>query len=868
MGLPAQNIPQSEKTPEWIKTNIRAINAESGSTDWQGDRDRLSWAMYDGEQNPSSFDYLRKVKTKGEEFEYPAFVRFVPLIRPKLDRLRTEYTQREFDFTVFTVDQQSVEKKADQQVKGFMSQIRASIYDKFFNIQQASKQVSQALALEQQKEQQLMQQQQGGIQPGTQGMEMMNSQQMAQTQVFQEVLKEAGHLSQQDLKKLDAMHGREGREIHEMLAQSGMEYLIYAQKLETTFNDGWQNKLVTDKPVFHVDWDSPYEDPFCRTVDTRYFRYAQDNEVDFIEDSEWAQYDMYMSVASVIDRFRYELSSEDLEQLEQKRGMVGSYDDNWGAANGWGNSNGVYVPWSEPVNLIKTTYTCYKSPRAVHWKKTPHPHLPGEHFEHIIDESDVPAPANRKKKDTYDTFYLDDIYEGYEIDEGIFVRLRRKPAQLRGIDKYGKVQLPFIGPAFRSKNRKTYSLVWRAKDIQILWNIMHFHKELWVALAGVKGFVMDKSQKPDDMSMAEWIYQKKMGVGWIQSDKKGRQFSFNQFKTYDDSLSPGIQYLMHIIEHLDDLAGKVTGITPNRMGQISKDDQVGTVNESIRQSAMTTEIVFWEYDQVRIRAMERLINLCRMAWKKGKRGAYILGNMQQKLLNIPANVFSDSEYRLFVKNSFKDAKKIQELRQIALQERNKNALTANGLVQVFTKDSLNDIEHAFNQYIEKSIQIQEQQQQQQHQNAMQLSEKQKQDQMQADQAKAKLEAEIQQQAQQFNNMMSERAAQLDEAKFTWEREKGMLEQELSRATLEQSAQATHTDAQVKIADTESERITEFAYLDEQKRATDIDTMVKLIQLRMQNDDSKRQERVKMKDVEAKIKVGNTKEKIKDRSPTK
>ncbi len=868
MGLPQQNIPQSQKNEDWIKTNLQAIKAESGVTDWHADKDRISWAFYHGDQEDSSYDYLRKVG----EYEYPAFVRFVPLLRPKLDRLRTEYTQREFDFTVFTIDQQSVDNKADQQVRGFMNQIRSSVMDKFYNLQEASKQVSQAMALQQQQEQQMMQQQQGGIQPAAQPQQVINPQQAAQMQVFQEVLKEQGFLTRKDLEKLDQMHGQEGRQLHEMLAQSGMEYLMYAQKLEQTFNDGWQNKMVTDKPVFHVDWDSPYDDPFCETVDTKYFRYAHDNEVDEIEKAEWAQKDMYMSVGSVIDRFRYDLSPEDMNKLESKRkSMSSSSYDSWDHTYGnntWSNQAGLYRPWSEPVNLVRVTYTVFRSPRAIHWKSTPNKYLPGQRHDHIIDESDVPAIANRKEDERYETFYLDDLYEGYEIEDGIYVRLRRKPAQLRGIDKYGEVDLPFVGPAFRSKNRKTYSLMWRGKDIQILWNIMHFHKELWVALAGVKGFVMDKSQKPDDMSMAEWIYQKKMGVGWIQSDKKGRQFSFNQFKTYDDSLSPGIQYLLQIIEHLDDLAGKVTGITPNRMGQISKDDQVGTVERSIRESAMTTEIGFWEYDQVRIRALERLINLCRLAWKKGKRGAYVLGNMQQRLLNIPSNVFNNAEYRLFVKNAFKDQKKIQELRQIAMQERNKNALTAQGLIQVFTKDNLNEIEKAFNDYIQKSVELQQQEAQQAHSNAMELSEKQKQDEIEKEQVKAQIQAEIQATADKFNNAMEERKANLEEAKFQWEREREMLDQELERAKLAQQGQATQTDAQVKIADTESERITEFAYLDEQKRATDIDTMVKLIQLRMQDEQSQRDNTAKLKEVEAKIKVGNQKEKIKDRSPTK
>ena len=868
MGLPKQNIPQSQKNEEWIKTCLAAINTDVAASNWYLDKDRICWAMYWGDQDETSYDYLRRVG----EYEYPAYVRFVPLLRPKLDKLRSEYTQRPFDFSVFTVDQRSVDDKAEQQVRAFMSQIKATLFDKFNNLNKASEQVSQILAQQQQSEQQAIAAQQQGIAPPPQQGLVMDAQQAAQVEVFQEVLRDQSWLSKKDLEKIDQLHGLEGRQLHEMIAQSAVEYLMHTQDLEQTFAEGWQNKLITDKTIFHVDWDNPYEDPFVRTVDTKYFHYAHDNEVDWVQNAEWARSDMYMSVGTVIDRFRYDLSEEDLDKLESKRSMsTSSSYDSWNSTQGqssWINQGGVMQPWSDPVNLIKVSYTVFRSPRAVHWKKTPHTYLPGEYFEHIIDESDIPPPSQRKKDVKYETFYLDDLYEGYEIDDGIFVRLRRKPAQLRGVDKYGKVDLPFVGPAFRSKNRKPYSLMWRAKDIQILWNIMHFHKELWVALSGVKGFVMDKSQKPDDMSMAEWIYQKKMGVGWIQSDKKGRQFSFNQFKTYDDSLSPGIQYLLQIIQHLDDLAGKVTGITANRMGQISKSDQVGTVERSIRESSMTTEINFWEYDLTKVKVMERLVNLCRLAWKKGKRGAYVLGNMQQKLLNVPAGIFSSAEYRLFIKNAFTDQKKIQELRQIALSERNKNALTAQGLVQVFTLDNLNEIEKAINDYTEKATELEQQNMQQQHMNAMELEEQKKQGLLEVEENKARLEAEVKQAADQFNQQIETQKGLLEEARLQWEQERFALELELEKAKIDVGIASEQMDHQAKTADTESERITEFAYLDEQKRSTDIDTMVKLIQLRMQENQTKEQNELKIKDIETKIKVGNTKEKIKDRNPTK
>jgi len=150
---------------------------------------------------------------------------------------------------------------------------------------------------------------------------------------------------------------------------------------------------------------------------------------------------------------------------------------------------------------------------------------------------------------------------------------------------------------------------------------------------------MDKSQVPEGMSMKEWMYQRKMGVGWIQSVRSGlnRQPSFNQFQNFDDSMGPGIQYLLQMLAHLEQLASSITGVSPQRMGDIAPTDQVGTTEQSIKNSALVTEIIFYDHEQVKRRVLNRVINLCKKAWKKGRKGSYVLGDFAQEILDVPKN---------------------------------------------------------------------------------------------------------------------------------------------------------------------------------------------------------------------------------------
>src|SRR5690606_23876800 len=94
-----------------------------------------------------------------------------------------------------------------------------------------------------------------------------------------------------------------------------------------------------------------------------------------------------------------------------------------------------------------------------------------------------------------------------------------------------------------SNNRfnKAYSPVWETKDIQELYNILHFQEELLISLSGVKGTVVDISQLPSGMSMTEVMYYKKNGLLPIETlfpGGKPKRTSFNQFSNYDDSVSP------------------------------------------------------------------------------------------------------------------------------------------------------------------------------------------------------------------------------------------------------------------------------------------------------------------------------------------
>ena len=337
--------------------------------------------------------------------------------------------------------------------------------------------------------------------------------------------------------------------------------MIYKYSLKDMFQLGFEDKICVDKEYYYVHYHQGDPDPIVRRVNPLNFYYSSDEEAQWVGDCEWAMEERWMTVPQIVDEFKHDLSGEDMEKLKKKQfSMYGSgysrYSGNmntyqFGTAADYNTDGcGVNTLYSGTQNIsskLRVCYAVWKSPRELNFKKSPNKHIPDVKYTHWMGKDE-----KIKKEDEIHTGYVNDVWETVMIDSDIYIRSRKMQYQLRGIDNYGKVDLPYVGPAHNNLNKKPYSLIWAAKDIQILYNLIHYHKELWLALSGVRGFIMDKSQMPDGMSPQEWLYQRKLGIGWIQSVREGlqRQPNYNQFQNFDDGVSPAIQYLTQNLQQL------------------------------------------------------------------------------------------------------------------------------------------------------------------------------------------------------------------------------------------------------------------------------------------------------------------------------
>jgi hypothetical protein len=803
MALPNQNIPESEKNLEWMKRCAASIAKMSFTNRLAKAKDKFCYDLYNGVQNEGDFDYLRKV----DDYEYPAKIRFVPLLRPKFDRLRAEETKRPFNYRVFSIDSNSVNDKNQKRFEKIVSQMAV-------NKKKVSQQYAESLRGIDEMGAQIQQARQKAAQEGTQMDPQMEQQLRAMErdlEMGKYVISHENIISEKELEDIDLHFKYKYKDFLEIMAEKGIKFLMATQHLKDTFNRGFEDKLVTDKEIYFVDWedDRLSEDPVCRKVNIMGFYYAGDSQVEWIGEGEWCMEERFLNLNQIIDEFGDKLSFEELEKLKSRSSYIntqtgygyGYYGFNSSVGGSEYGSNNVegcgpdslYTGSEDFSSVIRVCNMYWKSSRKIKSKKSPNPHKEGDFFTHVMSDSEFIKPEKGEKEEVG---YLNDVYQAIMIDTNIFVDCRKK-AVVRANDNFGKVELPYVGRAFNHYTRKPYSLVWAAKDIQILYNIIHYHKELWLALSGVKGFIMDKSQIPEGMSMKEWMYQRKIGVGWIQSVRSGlnKQPSFNQFQNYDDSMGGGIQYLFAMLQHLEQLASSITGVSPQRMGDVAPTDQVGTTEQSIRNSALVTEIIFYDHEQTKRRVLNRMINLCRAAWKKGKRGSFVLGDFAQELFDIPANQLDRADYMVFASDSGTEERALTDLKSLSMAQYQKGMLTFSNIVKLYNTDNLKELEAKAEQYEEIALKRAEASGEAQRQHDVQLK--------QMDQ---ELKQMLDKQSEDSKIIMAE----LEKAKFDWEMQKFGMDQQLKKYEVDRKTgvdtDAIHTDESV-----------ELAYLEQQKK---------------------------------------------------
>lgn len=654
--FPKQNIPDSQKNKKWVKDNINAMMSYQDYTlkyNRERKKDYENYQMYNGVIDVKSFEYVTNVYG----ITSPARLVNHPIIAPKVDLLVGEFMSQPLQFSVESIDKDSISGKLEKKVGLVLEKVLKPI----------RMEVEKELGMT--------------ISEDDYGFEIPDD--------------------------IDAFMQMNFREQTEEIVENGLNYLIQRYSLKHLFKTGMYDLSITGKEFYHVSVKQG--DPYVRRVDPRSLIYDVDTETENLQDCNWVAEERYLTVNEILDEYGPWLNVENVNLLEELR-MAGMDD-----MNRYNKPYQWYFKGTQSSPLrIRVVSAEWKSLKTLNFKISENKYDPEVPFRKLL-----PDDYKKRKGDKIQRKTVTDIWLGTQIGHDILVNYRRKPNQIRKESSYSNAPLSYVGVIQNNIDGITLSVVDALKNIQVLYNIVMYHIELSLARSGGKAVVYDTSQKPDGLTLDDVFYHaKNSGVIPINSKQEGNQLqTFNQFQQIDFTLSNSVQQLLNLKMMLEQTAESVTGISRAREG-FTKTDAVGVNERNVLQSSLVTQPLIALHSKAIEYVFQQLADLMKIAWNDGKKISYVLGDYRAKFFEVTSDI-RNRDMGIFVTNTGKNKQDKEAFLQFAQAALQTGGVDFLDVIKVYNSDTAREAEAVLESGLtamkEQQAQMQEQQMEMQQQ---------------------------------------------------------------------------------------------------------------------------------------------------------
>lgn len=691
-SFPAQKLPMSKKTQAWKEACIDYVvgagdSGFGGNGRSRSDEMQTYYDLYNSIYNEKDLKYVTNPFKQDDGF--PAMAQDYNIIKPYVDQLLGEETKRPFNFYPQRTSDIAASELQDKAKEMLMDYIQATIASKL-SPEQAAR-YEQALAT-------------GEIQTP-------------------EAIAKYIQKDYKDIAETEAYHA--------------LQFLKRKLNLTHEFYKGWKDALIGGEEIYYIGVING--DPYVERVNPMYFDYEHSLDLEFIDDAAWCRRKMIMSATEIYDRFYDKMSerqlNELLELIDQKPGAgnnpeirktsmdyesiklhkINSFTDN---------------PFD--VDHITVYHCCWKSFKKIGFVTLLNPET-GEAEEFQVDE-DYKVTGTEQ---SVEWDWIIEVWEGYRIGDDMYIGIQPIEYQHISTDNPNSQKLPYTGVVYNNTNSKPRSLVSMMKPLQYMYIVVWYRLELALSRDKGKVAVMDITQIPKSMNIDvnKWMhYLSALGVafinpydeGWdIPGREGGKPSQFNQLSSWDLTMSNVIAEYIQLMQKIEDMVAKLTGITPQRQGQIAASELVSNANTAVNMSYHITEPWFWNHNQVKRRVLTMLLNTSKAAWKDSKRYLnYILDDATRAFVQLSDNFFYE-DMDIFVDDSTKNQQYIDQLKQL-LQPAMQNGASLLDIAEIITLDNMSMIKNRLEEIEQKRIEQMQQQQQAEQQAQQQIAEQQNQ----------------------------------------------------------------------------------------------------------------------------------------------
>ena len=691
-SFPAQKLPMSKKTQAWKEACVDYVvgagdSGFGGNGRSRSDEMQTYYDLYNSIYNEKDLKYVTNPFKQDDGF--PAMAQDYNIIKPYVDQLLGEETKRPFNFHPQRTSDIAASELQEKAKEMLMDYIQATIASKL-SPEQAAR-YEQALAT-------------GEIQTP-------------------EAIAKYLQKDYKDIAETEAYHA--------------LQFLKRKLNLTHEFYKGWKDALIGGEEIYYIGVING--DPYVERVNPMYFDYEHSLDLEFIDDAAWCRRKMIMSATEIYDRFYDKMSerqlNELLELIDQRPGAgnnpeirktsidyesiklhkINSFTDN---------------PFD--IDHIVVYHCCWKSFKKIGFVTLLNPET-GEVEEFQVDE-DYKVTGTEQ---SVEWDWIIEVWEGYRIGDDMYIGIQPIEYQHISADNPNSQKLPYTGVVYNNTNSKPRSLVSMMKPLQYMYIVVWYRLELALSRDKGKVAVMDITQIPKSMNIDvnKWMhYLSALGVafinpydeGWdIPGREGGKPSPFNQLSSWDLTMSNVIAEYIQLMQKIEDMVAKLTGITPQRQGQIAASELVGNTNTAVSMSYHITEPWFWNHNQVKRRVLTMLLNTSKAAWKDSKKYLnYILDDATRAFVQLSDNFFYE-DMDIFVDDSTKNQQYIDQLKQL-LQPAMQNGASLLDIAEIITLDNMSMIKNRLEEIEQKRMEQMQQQQQAEQQAQRQMAEQQNQ----------------------------------------------------------------------------------------------------------------------------------------------
>ena len=427
----------------------------------------------------------------------------------------------------------------------------------------------------------------------------------------------------------------------EIGVQNAYEYLSQRYDFSDKFLKGFANGLVMGSEFYRVYIRNG--DPYMRVVDKRNLNGIEKSTDPYYEDCSWIGENRFLDIIEILEEFGPKLSEKNIEDIQSisKRKQDGSMDSFW---------------WNDAGSSATKYRVC-----EFEWKSLASlRYLERSVSEEIKLKKIITKKWKKQKWSDFKEKPFVEIWQGVIIAGIVVTNLEPRPNQPRNTNNYSETSLSYVGGKYNIFGEDAPTIPELLEPVQTIYNVIIWNLFRLLQTAAGKAVIYDVSQLPDGYDIKSIMYHAKVdNFILINSKQEGNQYAghgsgFNQFNQIDFTLSGALSQYIELKTMCEDLAFKITGIHPARMGDTSSETGAGVQRRQIMESSLTTEPFFHRHSGVKRRAIQRIVDLMKLAWEDGKEEAYYLPDGLSKFLNLKGD-FSMYDYGVFVNDGGKDA---------------------------------------------------------------------------------------------------------------------------------------------------------------------------------------------------------------------